>query len=115
MIAMSRAPVRRHQTAQTVVRRWEDMAERDAQGRFAEGNPGGPGNPHAKRVGELRVALLEAVTPADMQAVVKALVEAAKGGDVAAARVLFERVLGKPVEADLIERLEVLEQQLEVE
>lgn len=86
------------------------MADRDASGRFVQGNAGGPGNPHAKRVGELRTALLDTVTPEDMQAVVKALVEAAKGGDVAAARVLFERTLGRPVEADLIERLEALEQ-----
>lgn len=86
------------------------MADRDASGKFAQGNPGGPGNPHAKRVGELRTALLDAVTPEDMRAVVKALVEAARGGDVAAARVLFERTLGRPVEADLIERLESLEQ-----
>jgi len=71
-------------------------------GRFSEGNRAAVGNPHAKRVGELRTALLDAVMPED--------VEAAKGGDVAAARVLFERTLGRPVEADLIERLEVLEQ-----
>jgi len=79
-------------------------------GRFSEGNRAAVGNPHAKRVGELRTALLDAVMPEDVQAVAKALVEAAKGGDVAAARVLFERTLGRPVEADLIERLEVLEQ-----
>ena len=45
------------------------MADRDASGKFAQGNPGGPGNPHAKRVGELRTALLDAVTPEDMRAV----------------------------------------------
>jgi len=27
---------------------------RDARGRFTKGNPGGPGNPHARRVAALR-------------------------------------------------------------
>src|SRR5207248_10793741 len=35
---------------------------RDARGRFAPGNPGGPGNPFARRVAELRTALLDMVT-----------------------------------------------------
>jgi len=83
---------------------------RDEGGRFAVGNPGGPGNPHAVQVGRLRSALLDAVTPEDMRAVALALVEKAKGGDIAAARVLFDRVLGKPVEADLIARLEAIEE-----
>ena len=56
------------------------MADRDADGKFVGGNPGGPGNPYAKRVGELRTALLDTVTREDMQAVAKALVDAANGG-----------------------------------
>jgi hypothetical protein len=85
------------------------MAERDAQGHFAPGNSGGPGNPMAQRVNQLRVALLEAITPEDMQAVAAALLGAAKNGDVAAAKELFTRCLGRPLEADLLERLERLE------
>ena len=83
---------------------------RDESGRFTPGNPGGPGNPHAAQVGRLRSALLDAVTPEDMRAVALALVEKARAGDIAAARVLFDRVLGKPVEADLIARLEAIEE-----
>ena len=83
---------------------------RDESGRFLPGNPGGPGNPHAAQVGRLRSALLGAVTPEDMRAVALALVEKARAGDIAAARVLFDRVLGKPVEADLIARLEAIEE-----
>ena len=83
---------------------------RDESGRFTPGNPGGPGNPHAAQVGRLRSALLDAVTLEDMRAVALALVEKAKAGDIAAARVLFDRVLGKPVEADLIARLEAIEE-----
>ena len=82
---------------------------RDESGRFTPGNPGGPGNPHAAQVGRLRSALLDAVTLEDMRAVALALVEKARAGDIAAAHVLFDRVLGKPVEEDLIARLEAIE------
>lgn len=90
------------------------QAERDPQtGRFLPGNSGGPGNPYAARVAELRSALLEAVTPGDLAAIVRSLVQAARSGDVAAAKLVFERVLGRPLEADILDRLEALEQALE--
>lgn len=82
---------------------------RDTGGRFAKGNAGGPGNPHARRVGQLRTAMLRAVTPADMRAVVAKLVEEAKAGSVPAALGVIDRCVGKLAEADLIERLERLE------
>ena len=82
---------------------------RDSGGRFAKGNAGGPGNPYARRVGLLRDAMLQAVTEADMKAIVRTLIEQAKGGDVRAAKEVIDRCLGRPVEADLIERIEALE------
>jgi len=85
---------------------------RDEHGRFTAGNAGGPGNPHAAQVGRLRSALLNAVTEDDIREVAAALVGKAKKGDVVAARVLFDRVLGKPIEADLIARIEALEEQV---
>ena len=85
------------------------------RGRFAKGNPGGPGNPHAKRCARLRAALYQAVTPQDLKDVVTALLTAAKGGDVSAARELMQRLLGSPVEWDFIERLEALERRLAAE
>ena len=85
---------------------------RDERGRFAPGNVGGPGNPHAKQVGKLRSAMLAAVSDKEMKAVVKKLVELAKGGNVPAAREVLDRCLGRPVEADLLERLEQLEELL---
>jgi hypothetical protein len=60
-------------------------------------------------VAALRAALLEAVTPADMKAIVQKLVELAKGGNIAAPKEVLERCLGRPIEADLLERLEALE------
>jgi hypothetical protein len=87
---------------------------RDASGRFAKGNPGGPGPAFPRRVAELRAAILDAVTPADVIDVIRALVKAAKSGDVAAAKVFLDRVLGTPLAVDVLERIEELEDQLGV-
>jgi hypothetical protein len=86
---------------------------RDERGRFAKGNSGGPGNPHAKRANQLRSAMYRSVKVGDMRQIVQSLVEEAKGGNVQAAREVLDRCLGKPIEADLIERLATLEQHLE--
>lgn len=50
---------------------------RDAGGRFAKGNSGGPGNPYARRVARLRSLMLEAVSDDDLKAIVAALVQQA--------------------------------------
>lgn len=85
---------------------------RDVSGRFTQGNPGGTGNPHAKRVAALREAMLAAVSEDDMRAILTKLVELAKDGHVPAAREVLDRCLGKVLEADLLERIEQLEAQL---
>lgn len=82
---------------------------RGPRGRFTAGNPGGPGNPYAARVGRWRQLLAESLTDKEMAAVIAALVKAAKAGEPWAVREVMDRTLGKPVEADLIERLEALE------
>lgn len=64
-------------------------------GRFGIGNGGGPGNPFAVQVGKLRSVLLETVTPDDLKAVVVKLIELAKGGDLAAAKIIIDRTCGK--------------------
>jgi hypothetical protein len=71
------------------------MDGRDRNGRFAKGNAGGPGNPFARRVAHLRSVLMESVTDEDMRAVVRTLVTLAKAGDVAAIKLLFDRLLGR--------------------
>jgi hypothetical protein len=86
--------------------------KRDEKGRFLAGNPGGPGNPYAKRVANLRKALLKAVTEEDMVEVVHALTAKARKGDVAAAKVLLNRVFGPPISSEVIARIEELERQI---
>ena len=73
---------------------------RDANGRFAKGYAGGPGNPNLRRLGELQEALRRAVSPQDLTAVCKKLVELALDGDVQAMKLLFERTMGKVAVAD---------------
>jgi hypothetical protein len=90
-----------------------DPNGRGQAGRFSAGNRFGKGNPHARRVSLLRATLLTSVTPGDLKEVVAALLAQAKAGDVAATKELLQRLLGPPVELDLIERLEVLERRLE--
>lgn len=67
---------------------------------FEKGNPGGPGNPYIKRVAALRKTLLDAVTPEEMERVVRALLNKAQEGDVPAIKELLDRTVGKAVAKD---------------
>src|SRR5262245_54948286 len=69
---------------------------RDEKGRFTRNNPGGPGNPFVRQVAALRSALVNKVTPEDIEDVVLILLLKAKQGDLAAVKLLFSYVLGKP-------------------
>ncbi len=70
--------------------------DHDAAGRFLPGNKAATGNPHAKRIARLRSKLLATIRPADLAAVVKSMLDKARDGDVAAARLLLEYSLGRP-------------------
>jgi hypothetical protein len=85
---------------------------RDPQGRFAKCNPGGPGNPFARAVAKLRSALIKSVQPDDVVAIARAMIDKAKGGDVAAARLVFSYVLGKPAETVNPDRVDMDEWQI---
>ena len=86
---------------------------RDGNGRFASGNRFANGNPHAKRIGQRRSARIDAVTPMNVTAIARKMIEMATAGDIQAIREVFLRVLGRPQEADLIERLEKIEETVE--
>ena len=74
---------------------------RGEDGRFLPGNPGGPGNPYPRQVAALRNSILQAVTPKDIEEIIRAQIEQAKQGDTVAAKFILERVLGRPQVIDL--------------
>ncbi len=80
----------------TVEEPQRDHNGRDARGRFAAGNCGGPGNPFARRVAESRQVLHECCSPEDMRAIGGQLVAMAKTGDKAAIKLLLQYHVGKP-------------------
>jgi len=90
-------------------------AGRDNRGRFTCGNKGGPGNPFARRTARLRSILLETVSDEDMRIMAQKLVEQAKAGDLAAMKLLFGYVIGKPIPCADPDRLDVDEWQLSQE
>ena len=57
----------------------------------------------------MRSALLRCVSTRDIREIGKKLVAEARTGDVAAVRLLFDRIYGPPVASDILERLEALE------
>lgn len=77
------------------------------KGRFPKGNPGGPGNPHARAVHRLRSALLKAITPDDVKKMVAVLIRKAKKGDVIAIKELLDRTVGRPSATDTRELVEL--------
>lgn len=89
-------------------------AGRGPGGRFAPGCAPGPGNPLAGEVQKHRQRLFRAARAADVSkalATIRAVMTKGKDSDrLAAARLLLDRLIGPAVEADLLERLEVLEQ-----
>jgi hypothetical protein len=82
---------------------------REANGRFGKGNQFGSGNPFARQVASLRIALVESVTTEEMHAIAARLVEDARAGDKTATKLLFQYVLGKPQPAVDPDTLDVQE------
>jgi hypothetical protein len=74
----------------------ENANGRDANGRFTNGNPGGPGNPYYRRQAHLKRMVLECVTDADVQSVLQVLLGLARSGDLAAIKLFLEYTVGKP-------------------
>ena len=82
---------------------------RAANGRFVNGNVGGPGNPFARRVAELRQAALAAVTPEDIHAIISKMTQMAREGNVPAAKLVLAYTIGKPGPAPEPDRLDAEE------
>ena len=70
--------------------------DRQNNGTFAAGNQFGRGNPFARKVAAFRSALMEAVSEQDLKDIAGKLRDDAKAGDKAAAKLLFQYLIGKP-------------------
>jgi len=84
---------------------------RGADGRFTAGNRCGRGNPNARKVAQLKRTFLGAATGKRMRQLADKLFEQALAGDVAAARLALEYVVGKPSPAVDPDRLDLAEVQ----
>jgi hypothetical protein len=88
---------------------------RDSNGRFTSGNAYGKGNPLAGRAARIRAVLLEKLTPETAAEIADKLIAGAKAGDLAMIRELLDRTIGRAVAADLLERIERLEELLDAQ
>jgi hypothetical protein len=74
--------------------------DRDERGLFRRGNTvsrnNGGGNPNVKCMAELKKALIACATEEDIQSLYKTLLAAALAGDVQAATLLLDHVVGRP-------------------
>lgn len=71
---------------------------RDANGRFAAGNPGGPGRPKSKGY-ELQRAAQDAITPDHIAALMRKALRMALEGNLSAMPFVVERTCGKAPDA----------------
>jgi hypothetical protein len=70
-------------------------SDRDPRGRFVPGNAAGVGHGRPKSRHELEGAIRAAVTPEELVQVIRALLARALRGDVRAATVVLDRLLGR--------------------
>ena len=78
-------------------------------GRFAKGNPGGPGSGVARKTARFRTKLFAAVKVGDFAEIVTVLVQEAKAGQSWAVKLALEYLVGPPDTIDLAARIETLE------
>ena len=93
----------------------EPKSDRPAKGRFTLGNKGGPGNPFARQIAEIRKRLLNTVPGEALDKILLAMVEKAQAGDVAAAKLVLQYTVGKPAEAVHPDRIELEDHRLRTE
>lgn len=84
----------------------DNASHRDTNGRFTQGNPGGPGGSR-RRACELRQAAENAVTPEIMNAAMRKCAVLALQGNLTAMRILLDRTLGRVAEAPAGEPLDI--------
>src|SRR5262245_49889426 len=82
---------------------------RDALGQYSKGNPGGPGNPFARLVAELRKAAIEAVPREKLRAIFVKMSDLALEGNVQAAKFVTWYLYGQQAPAPDPDRVDVEE------
>ena len=90
---------------------------RDDKGRFVRGNPGGPGNPFARKTAALRSALIRRMDEEKIEQLADTLIKQAIEGDVSSARLVLQYAIGLPTQAvdpDDVDRLEWEREQRQV-
>jgi hypothetical protein len=80
---------------------------RNSHGQFTKGNKGGPGNPFARQVGQLRSSLIHSTTREEVIRVGDVLKEKALGGDVAAIKLFFYYLIGRPADVVDPDRMDI--------
>src|SRR5215204_4489630 len=100
---MPHDPTTADDAVDTTVSAVSETVKRKTGGRFAAGTKPGPGRPKGER--SRLAAALDSLAAADAEAVVAAVVAAAKGGDMTAAKLVLERLWpvprGRAVELEL--------------
>jgi hypothetical protein len=71
--------------------------DRGPGGQFAKGNPGGPGNPHARACARMLEVFRNAVSEEAMLRIVNKMIEKAANGDTSAAKLIAAYCIGKPL------------------
>src|SRR5260370_42073576 len=92
------------------------MSDRNANGAFAPGNPGGPGRPRRGVERQYLAAFAEAVSPSDWRAIIQRAVADAKAGNAKARDWLSKYLVGDEPLAlvELTEDLQRLKSELGV-
>lgn len=73
-----------------------ESPDRTPDGKFKPGHKiKSPGNPHYLRITEYNSAIQDAITPGALKAMMRRLVRFASDGDMAAAKLVLDRTLGK--------------------
>ena len=92
------------------------MSDRNTNGTFAPGNPGGPGRPRRGVERRCLAAFAEAVSPSDWRAIIQRAVADAKAGDAKARDWLSKYLVGDEPLAlvELTEELQRLKSELGV-
>ncbi len=89
----------------------EPRTDRDTKGRFTKNNPGGPGNPYARKIAALRQSLIKHLGPRELYEIVRLLVGQAMCGNIESTKVLFQYVIGKAPDAPDPDRVDLAEWQ----